>query len=108
MSIRAELANLGAVGPDDVPARLWEAAMTTPVGDISHPVLTEYGYHIVKVIDRIDTKSLPNVSNKIRTILKKQHNQEVFNQFKNRLYKHYNVTFPSNLRPVHLRPLDQR
>ena len=106
--VRTDLADLGLVGPEDVPEPLYKAALNTPVGEISHPVRTEYGYHIVKVLWRQDALPFDEVRNDIGQILVEQHRAEVLDNYRNALYERYNVTFPNELRVVHLRPLYQR
>jgi len=107
-SIRADLANLGEIGPKDVPPELYNVALTTPVGGISHPVKTQYGYHIVKVLSQATSMSVDQVRYKIIPILRKEHAHQVFNKYRNELYAHFNVRFPHRIYPVHLRPLTDR
>jgi len=106
--IRAELANLGRVGPGEVPGALYDAALLTPVGDVSHPVKTEFGYHIVKVVGRQDAVDLSKAGLTIVPILKRQHALEVFGRYRDRLYERFRVDFPGRLRPLHLKPLEYR
>ncbi len=107
-SVRADLANLGEIGPDDVPEELYKAALATPIQGVSHPVKTKYGYHVIKVLKREETKSVDRVRYKIVPILKKQHERELFEAFRDDLYKRYHVRFLRKLYPVHLKPLDSR
>jgi parvulin-like peptidyl-prolyl isomerase len=108
LSIRTELSNLGWVGPQDLPAPIWEAAVRLPVGEISRPVQSQYGYHIIKLINRQDSRSLDDVAGEIVGIFKQQHDREVLKGYRDQLYAHYGVSFPGKLHPVHLRPLDMR
>ena len=107
-SIRADLANLGNIGPEDVPEELYTAALATPVGGISHPVKTQYGYHIVKVLKRTRAVNINQVRNKIVSILEKEHTLQVFNEFRDGLYAHFDVRFPGKIYPIHLKPLAVR
>lgn len=107
-SIRADLANLGDIGPEDVPEELYAAALATPVGGISHPVKTQYGYHIVKVLKLTRAVSIDQVRNKIVSILDKEHTLQVFNEFRDGLYAHFDVRFPGKIYPIHLKPLAVR
>lgn len=106
--VRAELADLGAVGEGDVPDALLDAAKNTLVGEASHPVKTQYGYHVVKVLEKNESRRLDRVRHEIVTILKKEHAVEVFESFRDNLYERYHVRFPSKLYPMHLKPSDQR
>ncbi len=107
-SIRSDLADLGEIGPDDVPEPLFRAAQTTPVGGVSHPVKTRYGYHLVKVLSRADTLGVKDSWHTIADILKQQHSRELFRQFRDELYGEFNVRFVGLILPVHLQPLDRR
>ncbi|HOP07339.1 MAG TPA: peptidylprolyl isomerase [candidate division Zixibacteria bacterium] len=107
-SIRVDLADLGWINKNDVPAEVWRAAIQTLVGNISHPVKTEFGYHIVKVLDRHETKGVDEASPEISKILRRKHSQEVYGRFRDMLYARYDVSFPNKISPVHLRPVDQR
>jgi len=107
-SIRKELANLGEIGPDDVDPEFYKAAMLTPVGSVSHPIKTQYGYQIIKVLAKYDKKSLAKARNDIVKVLFEKHKRDVFNKFRDELYHSYNVRFPGKIMPVHLRPLKIR
>lgn len=106
--IRTDLANLGFVGPGEVLDELYRAALMTPVGDVSHPVKTEFGYHIVKVVNRKNLIDFGRATIDIVPILKRKHAREVFEQYRDGLYQRFRVKFPNKLRPIHLKPLDQR
>jgi len=107
-SIRADLANLGDIGPEDVPEELYAVALVTPVGGVSHPVKTQYGYHIVKVLKHTRAVSVDQVRDKIVSILEKEHDLQVFNGFRDELYARFNVRFPGKIYPIHLKPLAAR
>jgi hypothetical protein len=107
-SIRADLANLGDIGPEDVPEELYAAALVTPVGGVSRPVKTQYGYHIIKVLKHTRAVSVDQVRNKIVSILDKEHTLQVFNEFRDGLYAHFDVRFPGKIYPIHLKPLAVR
>ncbi|MFH1374298.1 MAG: peptidylprolyl isomerase [bacterium] len=106
--VRADLADLGMIGPEDVPPELYTAASVTPVGVVTHPVKTQYGYHIIKVVSRTEPTRLHHVSSKINEILRKQQAREIFNRYRDDLYTRYNVRFKGKLYPVHLRPMTSR
>lgn len=107
-SIRMDLANLGEVDSEDVPPEFFKAAMSTPVGDVTHPVKTKYGYHIIKVLDRFGEHEMNIARSKVAPILKKLHAEEVFRDYRDTLYKRYDVEFPNSLYPIHLKPLKYR
>ncbi len=107
-SIRETLADLGDIGQTDVPPELWMGAITTPVGEISHPVKTTYGYHIIKVLRHQDMIDLERAKPSFLPLLHRQHALEVFAKYRDRLYDDLNVSFPGRIHPVHLEPLEHR
>jgi parvulin-like peptidyl-prolyl isomerase len=46
--------NLGWFGSGDMVAAFEEAAFATEIGEISEPVQTDFGWHLIKVYDKID------------------------------------------------------
>lgn len=107
-SMRRELADLGAVGQDEVSPLFWQTALATPIGSVSHPVKTDLGYQVIKVLEVKKSKSLEDASIVIRQRLKQQRNRAVWTDFRDRMYEKYEVRFPNELKPVHLRPTEQR
>jgi hypothetical protein len=107
-SVRADLANLGDIGPEDVSPEFYQAALLTPVGEVSHPIKTKYGYHIIKVLRRADSVTVDQVRHKIVPILRERHAVELFNNFRDELYAEFNVRFHGKIYPVHLKPVELR
>jgi hypothetical protein len=107
-SVRRALADLGAIGPGDVSPEFYETARLTSVGGFSQPVKTEYGWHIIKVIERREPKTLAQARSEIVAALKKQHERQVFADFRDRLYDAYHAQVTGRLYPVYLRPRGER
>jgi len=74
--IKRAASDLGAIGPDDMPQSFYRVAMKTPVGSISHPVKTKYGYHLIKVLARSHSMDYEQASIKIRPLLKQHYQRE--------------------------------
>lgn len=79
--IRRAAADLGEIGLNDMPPEFMAAARLTPVGGISHPVKTEYGYHLVKVLRKTYNISLEQATAKIRPILIRQHKDRIRGEY---------------------------
>jgi parvulin-like peptidyl-prolyl isomerase len=71
--IKRSAADLGEIGPDDMPTEFYSAAKRTPVGEISRPVKTEYGYHLIKVIKKDHSIAFDRARINIESILKKEY-----------------------------------
>ncbi|MFK7972105.1 MAG: peptidylprolyl isomerase [Bacteroidia bacterium] len=54
-SAKQNRGNLGYFTAFDMVYEFEEAAFTTPVGSISQPIRTQYGYHLINVDDKIET-----------------------------------------------------
>ncbi len=79
--IRRSAADLGAIGPNDMPESFYRAALATAVGSISHPVKTQYGYHLIKVLDKSYSRSFDQAKAEIRPILVRQHERDILRNF---------------------------
>ncbi len=107
-SIREDLANLGYIGENDVSKEFYNAALMTRIGEVSHPVKTEFGYHLIKVLEIAKEQTLDEAKRTIIPILKKEHKENVFKNFKDRLFTKYHVQSKGTLYPVHLKPKSLR
>ena len=79
--IRRTAADLGYIGPEDMPHNFYKAAERTQIGEVSHPVKTEYGYHLIKVLDKHHNVGLESAAGKIRTILQKKHKEDMIEAY---------------------------
>ncbi|WP_280744506.1 MULTISPECIES: peptidylprolyl isomerase [unclassified Parabacteroides] len=63
-------------------------------GDISKPFLTEYGYHILRLIERVPKPTFESEKEDLIASMKRdEHNFDLFKGFDERLKKEYNCTF---------------
>ena len=79
--IKEAAANLGYIGQGDMPPSFWRAALITSVGDISRPVKTQYGFHIIKVLDKNNSMRFETAKGRIETILKEKHKKDLRNSY---------------------------
>ena len=107
-SIRTELADLGYIGPTDVSKEFFEAALQTGLGEVSSPVKTEFGYHIIKVIERKTALDIAQAKRLIVPALKSEHRVESFKKYKNEIFKRYHVVYTGKLNSIHLKPKELR
>jgi len=75
--IKRSAADLGFIGPSDMPNAFWQTAITTPVGRTSSPVKTQYGYHLIKVLEKKNTTPFEDARFRIEPYLKEQHTLEL-------------------------------
>ena len=68
--IREVAYNLDYIGPKDMGEAFYDAANDLDIGDISHPVKTEWGYHLIKLIQRKEDKTIAQVKPGIKHTLK--------------------------------------
>lgn len=106
--VRRDLANLGYIGPEDVSKEFFDAARSLRPGGVSRPVKTEYGYHIIKVLETKWSVPFDNAKGGIRSILKKEHEVKEKEAFKQGLFKQFRVKRTGNLPPLHFKPKSER
>lgn len=75
--IREVAYNLDYIGPQDMGEVFYDAANALKVGEISHPVHTQWGYHLIKLVQRKEDKTLAQVKPGIIHKLKGQRDEEI-------------------------------
>ncbi|UCE65405.1 MAG: peptidylprolyl isomerase [Candidatus Zixiibacteriota bacterium] len=68
--IREVAYNLDYIGPKDMGEVFYNAANDLDIGDISHPVKTEWGYHLIKLMQRKEDRTIAQVKPGIKHTLK--------------------------------------
>jgi len=107
-TVRRELADLGWVDQEDILPEIWNIGIVTRKGEVSPPVKSEFGYHIVKLVDRRYARGLLQTSGSIRSILRREYRDGVRRAYRDELFERYKVTFPNKLTPVALPLASQR
>ncbi|HPF44516.1 MAG TPA: peptidylprolyl isomerase [Syntrophomonadaceae bacterium] len=85
--------DLGTISRGQMVEEFEEAAFSLPVGEISQPVKTEYGYHIIKVTEKIPAREGTLAENKegIRDTLFNQKMQTEYSAWLDEQYKKHKV-----------------
>lgn len=100
--------DLGPVVESDVLPAVWKQALLTSAGGVSEPTKTEFGYHLVRVIERTDFHDLGRATPDIRKTLTNEHIRSLKDRIREKLYVRYKVSFPNELLQIHLRPKNMR
>ena len=108
MSVRVELANLGKIGEEDVPPEFWHVASKMMPGDISEPVRTRLGLHVIKLVSANFTPTEDKVRSQIIKALKDEHAREVADTYRQNLYDEFGIKIVGKVPAVHLRPIRLR
>lgn len=104
--IRLAAADLGYIGPGEMPENFYRVALGTPLNSVSRPVKTEWGYHIIKVVDKQYSRTLENVRSQIVTTLRGEYNVEFEKNWNRELMSRYNIVY--NLEPIKRVQLDPK
>jgi len=107
-TVREALADLGKIGSRDVDSAFYMAAFGTPVGEVSMPVKSRYGYHIIKVVNHVDSKSLDNARIDIVRIFTDQYRKNEMLKRKAELGARYHLQYPNRVGKVFLDPMSYR
>ena len=92
-----------------MPDNFYEIAMTIPVKTVSHPVKTEWGYHIIKVLDRKKSYSLEEVKKSIIAKLKQQYKKKYYENWRKQLFTRHRIDYHlDKLKKIKLAPKNRR
>lgn len=108
VDLRRELADLGPIGPGDITEEFFQVGKAIPVGEVSHPVRTEYGYHIIKNLGYSPGTPYQDARLVIISMLKTEHDRQVNEAFRDKLFSEYNVRYHGAIPIIHLRPWKYR
>jgi parvulin-like peptidyl-prolyl isomerase len=85
--IREIAYDLGFISAMEMPASFYKQALELQVGQISQPVRTEYGWHLIKLVARKDYQSLEEVQEEIRAVLLEDKNENTLSKWRDQLRK---------------------
>ncbi|PWB72960.1 hypothetical protein C3F09_05895 [candidate division GN15 bacterium] len=106
--VREALADLGKIGPHDVDSAFYTTAYGTPVGEVSMPIKSKYGYHIIKVLDHTDSKSLANARIDIVQIFTEQYRKDEMKKHLADLGKRFHLKYSGSIGKIFLEPVSYR
>jgi parvulin-like peptidyl-prolyl isomerase len=108
VSVRTELADLGKIGPNDVDSMFYKAARVLLPGDISDPIKTRYGFHIIKLVKSEPSRTLDDAHVDIVSRLTKEYQMAGFWKIRDGLFSQYHVKFSNRPKKVFLEPYAYR
>ena len=91
--------NLGTFGKGKMVAEFEEAAFALSVGELSQPVATEFGCHLILVHEKIESKLTPfvEVYEKVAQYLNERKKDKVFDEFLDQLKKESEISEVSGI-----------
>jgi parvulin-like peptidyl-prolyl isomerase len=96
-AIRKSLFDLGWISRDEMPLTFWNAAWLLSVGDVSRPVKTQYGYHLIKLLDRKEMKTFDQAKALVKRRMKDERRDEYKARWEKELYTGHTVDIDSTL-----------
>lgn len=91
--IREAAADLGYIGPGEMPDVFFNTAIGIPVGDVSHPVKTEFGFHIIKVVDRKYNRELSEVRHDIVLAIREDYDRNQRSKWRRDMLNKYEIEY---------------
>ena len=79
--IREVAYDLDFISEKEMPKEFWNAANALQVGEISPPVKTEWGWHVIKLVSRKSSKNFDQVKSRIKSSLKKEADEQASKAF---------------------------
>lgn len=107
-TVRTELADLGKIGPNDVDSLFYKAARVLLPGEISEPIKTRYGFHVIKLVKSEPSRTLDDARVDIVSRLTKEHQMAGFWKIRDSLFSQYRVKFSKIPKKVFLEPYAYR
>lgn len=95
--IRESLFDLGYISQDEMPQTFWNAAWLLSKDNVSRPIRTEYGYHLIKLIDRKPTTSFEEAKKQVKQTLVETKKQEVKEAWRQDLLADHTIEVDSAL-----------
>ncbi|MDP2960024.1 MAG: peptidylprolyl isomerase, partial [candidate division Zixibacteria bacterium] len=75
--IRDVAYDLGFISDKDISPEFYNTAIRLQVGEVSHPVKTEWGYHLIKLVERRSDSPVVLYKDKIKTLVSQEKQKKV-------------------------------
>ena len=95
--IRESHYDLGYISKDEMPIEFWNAAWILSVGDVSRPVKTRYGYHLIKLIDKKPMIPFEHAREKVRQRMIDKREKDVKKAWRDELLAGHIIEIDSSL-----------
>ena len=83
--------DLGFISAKDMPEEFYAAAAALTVGQVSDPVRTQWGYHIIRLVEKQEGKSPSEARETIVARLRKRHEVDMFRKWRQDLLARHHV-----------------
>ncbi len=101
---KVKLSGLRRIGEKDVPRAYWLAVLGIEPGKVSSVFRIKNEFYVAKVHDRIATRNVLGSKGDIRVRLEQQHRRQVWQKFRDDLYRTYGVRFVNTVELLTLKP----
>ncbi|MDZ4723517.1 MAG: peptidylprolyl isomerase [candidate division Zixibacteria bacterium] len=85
------------VGQEDIPREVYNAALQSRIGTVSRPFKSNKGHHLLKLIEHNQSRTFMEAKGTLLSELQRQHRSEVWQKYRDDLFRRYSVTFPGQL-----------
>ena len=79
--------DLGFISPQEMPIVFYRAAEELQVDQVSQAVKTDFGWHLIKLVDRKEYKSLEEAENEIKRMLVEEKSRTALQDWETNLRK---------------------
>ncbi len=83
--------DLGWVSANDISSKVFAAAVELDVGQISDPIHTDWGYHVIRLVDQAPLPSERLLRNQARKALILQHRRDQHQQWRERILSRHTI-----------------
>ncbi len=99
-----QVSEVMTVGATDVPFPIWQASVLTAAGSVSATIKHEGNFVFVKVLSRKESRNFNLAKGEILVKLQKEHQRQVYENYRDNLYKKFGVKFVGKIEAVELQP----